>query len=131
MKNIITLLSAVLIINGCSKHPGDIIAHEEIPSATLSIYSPVENAAVAAGDSVYISAKAISEATIHGYDIAIKKLNDTTTYFFKHVHDHNDTLAINQHWKNTVSSPMAAELVITLVLDHDGHTMIKKVPFKL
>ena len=67
----------------------------------------------------------------NGYDIIIRKLNDTTKLYFKNVHDHNDTLSINQKWKNTITTQTNMEAEIVLYLDHDGHTGSKKAFFKI
>ncbi len=118
-----------MLLPGCEKHKDDIKEH--IPNASLVVYSPAENSEILAGDRIHIFAKAISEETIHGYDISIKKLNDTLTYYSSHVHDHNDTLIIDQKWKDTISSPVMVEAIISLVLDHDNHLLVKRVPFKI
>jgi hypothetical protein len=47
------------------------------------------------------------------------------------VHDHNDTLLINQKWKNTVTAPANMEAQVILYLDHEGHTGTKKAVFKV
>jgi hypothetical protein len=81
-----------------------------------------------AGDSITISALAIAPAVMHGYDVAVKKGNDTTTYYFKHYHDHNDTIVVNERWKNVLSGPAKLEVELTFYLDHDGFTAVKRVP---
>ena len=78
-----------------------------------------------------IQAVGISSETVHGYDIIIKKPNDTTKIFFQHVHDHNDTLFINQKWKNTFTVATNLEAQVILYLDHDGHTGTKKAGFRV
>ena len=40
-------------------------------------------------------------------------------------------MLINLAWKDTIAAPVLTEAVITLVLDHDKHRLIKKVPFKI
>ena len=63
--------------------------------------------------------------------VEIKKSGDTMTCYSKHVHDHNDTLAIFQRWKGDENQTGNMEAVITLTLDHDGHTYSKKIGFKV
>ncbi len=128
----IIAISGMILTTGvtsCTKHKGDF--EENIPSAVISISSPVANAIYHKEDSIHIDAVAISSATIHGYDISIKKANDTTTLFFNHIHDHNDTLLISQRWRNTIIDAADFEARITLYLDHDGHTSTKRVKFKV
>jgi hypothetical protein len=129
MKFFIVLLFIATVFYSCEKHPGDIVS--DLPNASLVIYSPGVNAEVSNGDSIRISAKAISDQTIHGYDLVVKKLHTADTLYYKHIHDHNDTLLINVAWKDTITVPLLTEAVITLVLDHDNNTLIKKVPFKI
>jgi hypothetical protein len=129
MKFFIVLLFIATVLYSCEKHPGDILS--DLPNASLVIYSPWANSEVSSGDSIRISAKAISDQTIHGYDLIVKKLNTDDTLYYKHIHDHNDTLLINVAWKDTIPLPVLTEAVITLVLDHDNNTLIKKVPFKI
>jgi hypothetical protein len=72
----------------------------------------------------------VSSATIHGYDIVIRKTGDTGKLYFKRVHDHNDTLHISTKWKPDVTNTdLQAEVI--LYLDHDGHTGNKKVTFRI
>lgn len=120
---IIAILAA---FQSCTKHKGDIVEH--IPNATLTVYSPLLNAVVANEDTVRISALAVSDETIHGYDVKIMKQNDTITYYKAHVHDHNAVLNIDKYWKDTLPQPVNAEVVITLTLDHNKHTLTKKIP---
>ena len=126
-----SLLFAAIInaLLSCTKHRGDI--EEHIPVATINFFSPVASSIYHSGDSVTIKATAISTETIHGYDVVIKRSNDITKLFFQHVHDHNDTLLINQKWKNTVTAPANMEVQVILYLDHEGHTGTKKAVFKV
>jgi hypothetical protein len=130
-----TIISAMIFIPAacsllsCSKHNGDI--EENIPSASIMVANPVANAVYNNNDSVNIQAVAISSAVIHGYDVTIKRPNDTTVLFFNHVHDHNDTLYISQKWKNTTNEVADFEAQVSLDLDHEGHTSTKKVRFKM
>lgn len=132
MKNILstTILSVlVLVLISCAKHKDDI--EEHIPAHTINFSSPASSTAYQLGDSVAIQATAISSEAIHGYDLIIRKSNDTTKIFFQHVHDHNDTLLVNKKWKNSVAGPATMEAQIILYLDHDGHTGSKKAAFKV
>jgi hypothetical protein len=125
----ILFAAAVVALVSCTKHQGDI--EENIPVATINFVSPTTSSIYHNGDSIAIQATAISTAAVHGYDVIIKKVNDTTKLFFQHVHDHNDTLLINQKWKNTVTAPANMEAQVILYLDHEGHTATKKAGFKV
>jgi len=124
---IITFLS--IIFFACTKHRGDY--EEHLPAASIQFASPTEGYIYNHGDSVMINATAISSETIHGYDISIKNTADTTIYFKTHVHDHNDILNIHQGWRSTLSESASLEAIITLTLDHDGHTLTKRTGFKI
>lgn len=130
MKHIFSLLVLVFtVFISCTKHSGDV--EQNIPVYTINFSSPTASSVYRNGDSVAIHAVGISSATVHGYDVIIKKPNDTTKLFFKHVHDHNDTLLINQKWKNTLTVATNLEAQVILYLDHDGHTGTKKNGFKV
>lgn len=109
----------------CTKHAGDLPEH--IPSAIVEISKPTEGQMFNAGDSIQIKATAISTETIHGYDVYLTKQNDTARLYTNHVHDHNDTLFIDQKWKFDNAFRGNLEAHILLALDHDGHTLHKKV----
>ena len=95
-----SMLFAIIFttVVSCTKHKDDV--RENIPLHSINFISPTLTSTYRNGDSIAIQATAISTATIHGYDIIVRKLNDTTRLYFKNVHDHNDTLSINQKWKN-------------------------------
>jgi len=127
--SIILLTVSSYFLFACNKHRGDY--EETLPSASITFASPTEGYIYNHGDSVIIQATAISTETIHGCDLIIKNAVDTTVYFKTHVHDHNTNLIVRQAWKSTVSESTNLEAVITLVLDHEGHTLTKKTGFKI
>ena len=113
----------------CTKHSGDV--EEPIPIATLTFSSPTEGAVYHTGDSVLVQGLAAASADMHGYEISIKNADDTAVvYYSKHIHDHGDTLLINQGWKDTLTTTASLQLEVTLILDHDGHTATKSVGIK-
>jgi hypothetical protein len=124
-----------LLFSSCSKNESaDPDESEPLPVATLQISSPVQDAVYNNGDSVSIKATAISTASIHGYDLAIRDTKDTTkSLYFIHIHDHNDTININEKWKSAVATTLPANLQaeITLYIDHEGHTQKTKVGFRV
>ncbi|MDB5208278.1 MAG: hypothetical protein JWR72_3353 [Flavisolibacter sp.] len=130
MKKIFFISSSfiTLIALSCTKHANDL--EETMPRATIQILSPLAGAVYNSGDSVNIKAVAISTASIHGYDLIIRRANDTAQLYFNHVHEHNDTLQIDTRWKAAISN-VSLEAEIVLYLDHDGHTGMKKTNFKV
>jgi hypothetical protein len=129
MRTILILLCASIIGFSCTKHKGDI--EDQVPVASLSFIAPAINKSYQQGDTVNVQALAISTASIHGYDLIIKKQTDTTTCYFLHVHEHNDTIRINKNWINNVSGGHKMDAFIKLYLDHDGHTLTGKASFSV
>jgi hypothetical protein len=125
----ILLIAGTFAFQSCTKHKYDIVEH--IPNAMLTIYSPATNTFVANSDTIRISALAVSDETIHGYDISILKQNDTTTFYKVHVHDHASVLNIDRKWKDTIPYPVNADVIITLILDHNKHTLTRKIPIHI
>ncbi len=126
---IFTILTvSVLIFFACTKHRDDVV--DNSPRALLQFESPTIGAFYNSGDSVLIKGTATYSATIHGYDVIVRKANETETLFFKHYHDHKTKLDINTKWKANVSGAnLQAELKV--YLDHDGHIDSKKVGFSI
>lgn len=136
MKRLLYLLAITFIavlVSCTSRHGVEEPKGENIPVATITFSLPTPGTVFSNGDTVTIKATAISTANIHGYDIAIHKAGDaTSTHYFNHIHDHNDTLTINEKLKITIPQlPADLEATVTLVLDHDGHTKKGKVAFRV
>lgn len=123
-----------LLYSSCSRNDSaDADESEPLPVATIQFSTPAQNAVYNNGDSVAIKATVISTASIHGYDLAIRDTRDTTkSLYFIHIHDHNDTVIVNEKWKSA-AEPLPASLLaeVTIYLDHDGHTQKGKVDFKV
>jgi hypothetical protein len=105
--------------------------HEPIPVATITISSPSAGAVYTNGSEVTVKARAISTADIHGFDLAIRKAGDTANIYFVHIHDHNDTININEKWTSQLPAPSNMEVEITAYLDHQLHTKKEKVSFRV
>lgn len=122
-------LACTTMFIACSKHAGDV--DEPIPSATLTFSSPTEGGVYHSGDSLRIQGLAIASADMHGYELSVKNAADTSVvYYNQHIHDHGDTLLINQVWKDTLTTAADLQVEVTLILDHDGHTATKSVGIK-
>ena len=123
------LIAFTCMLIACTKHRGDI--EESIPVASIQFFSPTINGVYHSGDSIAVRATAVSTETVHGYDVIIRKTGDTTRYFFRHIHDHNDTLSIDTKWKADLDGPGPMEAQIILYLDHEGHTKDQKAAFHI
>lgn len=93
----------------------------------MNFMIPVAGSVFTYGDSIPIMGTAISTANFHGYELFINKINGSELYYSGFIHEHNDTLAINSKWRNTNIGTANLEIVISLLLDHDGHTLVKKI----
>src|SRR5688572_24358752 len=131
MKFNLTLLFTLLVIgfSACEKHRFDKIPVTE--PYILYFDSPLKDATFSTGDSIKISGMAIYKQSIHGYDIKLREVNDTSLLYFTHIHDHNDTLHINHTWKNNLTGSRNIEAEIIIYLDHDGNIGSKKTSFYL
>jgi hypothetical protein len=123
----ITILFSTIFI-ACSKHSGDYIDNK--PTASIIVTKPQAGTLFSLNDTVHVQGAAIAATTIHGYDFIVRKANDTTKLYFLHVHDHNDTIQINQSWKATVSN-VNLETELDFYLDHEGNTASKKIGFSV
>ncbi|RYZ19546.1 MAG: hypothetical protein EOO16_19610 [Chitinophagaceae bacterium] len=121
----------LLALLACTRHQGDVPAPATAAEAAmLTIFEPGIQAQYRFGDTLHLRAIATAPATIHGYEWSVCPVNDTTRLYSEHVHDHNDTLHIDRYWVNDRPTPVALELRITLTLDHEGHTLLRTVPFE-
>ncbi|RYZ24553.1 MAG: hypothetical protein EOO16_00170 [Chitinophagaceae bacterium] len=118
-------------IGACTKHAGDLLAPDEPAQAVLNVAQPTAGGEYRPGDTVRIVAEAIAPATIHGYDVAIVPVNDSTRLFYAQVHQHNDTLQISHFWVNDQAAAKELEVRITLTLDHEGNTLVRRIPFRV
>ena len=118
-----------IVLVACTKHAGDEEA-ETTPTATLAFSSPTEGASYQFGDSVLIQGVAAAAQEMHGYEVSVRNAADTSVVYYKeHIHEHGSTLAINQKWKDTLTTAVQLQAQVTLILDHDGHTTTKSVRF--
>ena len=130
MKQILSfLLLTGLFFTACTKHKDDV--EDTSPKANIQFESPTQGGFYQSGDSIIIKGNASYTSTLHGYDLIIRKITDTTKLYFQHFHDHKAAVQINTKWKaeNISNTNLQAELV--LYLDHEGHTDSKKVGFSI
>jgi hypothetical protein len=128
-----TILIALLlgVLFSCTREHGEDKA-PKIPDATITFMSPLPGAVYTNGDSVTIQATAVSTEEIHGFDLAIRKVTDTAnSIYFTHIHDHTDTIIINEKWKSLVIPPVDLQAEIVIYLDHVGHTKKEKIQFRV
>ena len=86
-----------------------------LPTAEITIYAPLANAAIRTGDTIYIDGLAASKTGLHGYELAIRKPGEANLYF-QHFHDHTDSLLIKDKWKNTLTEAGGLELMVSVTI---------------
>ena len=122
----------IACFTACTQRHSDLLeVHETIPVATISFQAPKADSTYTKGDSINIRATAISTENLHGYDLALYDANTGANLYFIHIHDHNDTIQINEKWKSELSSPPNIVTEVTVYLDHLNHTKKERVGFKL
>jgi hypothetical protein len=123
------IILLLILISSCTRHHGDFIAPPAKAAVVLS--SPLSEQVYSKTDSVAIAGTAIASETIHGYELVIRRVGDASVVYSKQIHDHNDTLRIQEKWKAESSYPMDLELEIRLILDHSGNVFQKKQLFSV
>lgn len=101
-----------------------------LPTANIVINSPLKNAVIHPGDTIYIQGSATSATGLHGYEIAIRKPGEANLYF-QHFHEHADTMQLEDKWKNIVTQPGDLEVFISVILDHDDRRKNVSIPLQV
>ncbi|RYD95204.1 MAG: hypothetical protein EOP50_08355 [Sphingobacteriales bacterium] len=123
----ISCITILLLSAACSKHSGD--TTEQPADVRFDNVTPVINSHYAPGDTVWLQARAISATVLHAYEVSVQRAGDTAHLFFADVHDHNDTLDINQYWVNDQPAGTALRATFSVVLNHEGDRAEQVVPF--
>ena len=118
----------LVVLPSCFKHE---VAEDEIPTATITFSSPAADAVFRKSDTVTVQATVTSTAPLHGYELAIRNVNNGATLYFNHVHNHFDSILVNEKWKSTLTTAAALEAEITVYVDHELHKQTKKVNFSV
>jgi hypothetical protein len=126
MKPFRAALALCLLLSACEYKKAELI-EEIVPEPVITISDPAPGGIYAAGDSLVVKATAISAAILHGFDLAFYRAGSTTPLSFTHIHDHNDTIRIDQKWKPEATGALEAE--ISVYIDHDGHSRKARVAF--
>jgi hypothetical protein len=121
------VLAAFSLSAGCKKTDES----KPEPTITINIQSPVEGMVVAQGDTLQIIASVSGPVEVHGYEWKIKDKSSGAELGKGESHSHGKELDINAVFVNTVSSTTAAELEISVEVDHDGTEANKKVNITL
>jgi hypothetical protein len=130
MKRFLLYTPIFLVFASCTKHAGDILPQPgDAAKAILRVAQPTAGGVYRNGDTVWIRAEAVAPANIHGYELSIRRPDDTTRVYYAHIHEHNDTLQIDQYWVNDRTNAQDLELEISLALDHGDSKYIRRIPF--
>ena len=124
MKSIFTIiiLALSILIISCKKGT-------DTPStnnAQLTILTPGEAAVFNKNDTVRITATATNTTNMHGYEIIIHPVNDTTAIYRTAAHTHALTFNISEKWVNTSPAVKAQTVEVKVFTDHDGGYISQK-----
>jgi hypothetical protein len=103
--------------------------HVSTASGTITVSSPQEQQSFAAGSTINITAKLSANLYLHGYKLSLVTVEGDTV-FTKEEHVHSNEILINEHWKDTLSTPADLKLTITSALNHEGNNLQTWVLFK-
>jgi hypothetical protein len=122
---LLLLTSLLTTLLGCTKDSAD--EEEPIVTATITINSPGEGAVFHNGDSIIVEGTAVGTGVLHGYEISIRKANESSNpYYFQHIHNHSSTIQFREGWKNNLTAPTNLEVVVDVIVDHEGNKNSKK-----
>lgn len=103
--------------------------HGNDTQATITLASPTAGQQFQPGDTVTITGTVVTEESMHGYILYIRRKPQLDTLYSYSGHEHGTSAAISQKWVNTASQT-DLELEVKVTLDHDGNTASKKVIFR-
>jgi hypothetical protein len=95
----------------------------------ITINTPYENQVFSKSDTVFVKAFVTCATDMHGCQVYIIR-NNTDTLFTKAQHTHGKEMMISEQWVNNLDAPADLQVVVSAVIDHDGTTAGKAIPFK-
>jgi len=126
IKNPIYLLIMIALgFVSCSKHQHEV----EPESVSINIITPQLGLAYGRGDSVKINIHITSPTRMHGYELHITSLNDSTEVYRSGEDVHEDEININKVWVYDGNCHSEMELLVVAKIDHDGNRVSKKFRF--
>jgi hypothetical protein len=116
-----TLISA-LSITAC--HDKDDHNHNHSSQKGIQVDDPADNGLFYLNDTVHMNIHMTAEEQMHGFDIKIinTDANDTLVYDTS-AHAHGTDLHFHEYWINDVKTHSDMQLIVTVILDHDGNTL--------
>lgn len=125
-RSIVIVWLLVSAFCGCKKHH-----HEEVvpESVNINIMAPRDHAQYEAGDTVFFKVKITSPSTMHGYELHVLRLADTTEVYTFDEDIHSSNIDIDKFWVNDGAMHSDATLEVIAVIDHSGKKLSKKVQF--
>lgn len=123
---LILALSVFPFYTACrsSEHDHDPAVENKV---TILIAKPVDQSTVKQGDSLEISGSISATAEIHGYEILVRNLSDSSVLLDTGEHDHITSATIRYKWKNPFKDSTRIGLEFKAVKDHAGNTESKSV----
>ncbi len=106
----------------CTKHEHDV----QPEGVSISIHSPQLGLAYQGGDSVKMHVSINSPSNLHGYEIHIAKLSDSTEVFAVKKDGHVKQFDINEVWVYDGNCHSEMELTVIANIDHHGNKATKE-----
>ena len=125
--DIICLLAGLLTLASCAKTESSPV----LPEIAFNVVAPQPGANYANGDTVQISAAVNSPVDLHGYTWQVVNKSSQEVLASADEHAHGRSLAIHGAWVNNVSESTSATVVLTVEIDHEGHTASKTIDISL
>jgi len=122
-----TMLSALFLFNACENEA----KHHDLSTTDIQlvINSPTDTQEFEADDTVFINATIDAPSELHGYELHLKRLADTTEVLSKDIDLHTNHFSINEIYINPGLVHSDMELEIVAKIDHNGKSTSKKVHF--
>lgn len=98
-------------------------------TAKITINTPYENQVFSKGDTVFVKAFVTCATEMHGCQVYIIR-NNTDTLFTKAQHMHGKEMMISEQWVNNLDASADLQVAVSAIIDHDGATADKTIPFK-
>lgn len=115
------VLLSLASTTACRKEPS------KEPVTNITINTPLDNATIKNGDTLFIKGSITSEVSIHGYDVTITSPGNNSTIYSTTGHQHGNNIAIGEYWVNTLQADKPLTLSIKAVIDHADKQVEKTI----
>lgn len=130
MKRLSTTITILILALAClisckkKKHEGD-----PSPTVNIDIIAPTEHAEYHKLDTVWMKVHISYDQDLHGYELHMLRLADTTEVFALDSDVHAKTFDIQKYWVNDGAVHSDMQLTVIANIDHNGNKATKTVDF--